>query len=156
MIDKWASGYLILMQDLDSDILRLIIKEGKLTYEEIGERLGRSPSTVRDRIKKMEEDRTILGYAAIVDEDKVGIATDALVTADLDHDSSPGAMTSLLSLESVSEIMHLTGERRIMLRVKARSNEELLDILDRRIRPLGFRNIEVSLVLEPIIRFPGL
>jgi DNA-binding Lrp family transcriptional regulator len=144
------------MQDLDSDILKLILRDGKLTYEEIGEWLGRSPSTIRDRIKKMEEDRTILGYAAIVDEGRVGITTDALISADLPHESSSGAMTSLFSLENVTEIMHLTGERRILLRVKARSNEELLDILDKRIRPLGFENIEVSLVLEPVVRFPGL
>lgn len=52
--------------------------------------------------------------------------------------------------------MHLTGERRILMRVKARDNKELTSILERRIRPLGFEDIEVIMVLEPIVRFPGL
>jgi DNA-binding Lrp family transcriptional regulator len=144
------------MQDLDAEILRLLQKNGKLTYEELGTALGRSPSTVRDRIKKMEEDRTILGYSAIVDQAKLGVGADAYISADIAPERSSEAMTALFSLENVSEIMHLTGERRILMRVKAKSNKDLTDILDKRIRPLGFENIEVAVVLEPIVRFPGL
>lgn len=144
------------MQDLDAEILRLLQKNGKLTYEELGTALGRSPSTVRDRIKKMEEDRTILGYSAIVDQAKLGVGAEAYISADIAPERSSEAMTALFSLENVSEIMHLTGERRILIRVKAKSNKDLTDILDRRIRPLGFENIEVTVVLEPIVRFPGL
>jgi DNA-binding Lrp family transcriptional regulator len=144
------------MQDLDAEILRLLQKNGKLTYEELGTALGRSPSTVRDRIKKMEEDRTILGYSAIVDQAKLGVGADAYISADIAPERSSEAMTALFSLENVSEIMHLTGERRILMRVKAKSNKDLTDILDKRIRPLGFENLEVAVVLEPIVRFPGL
>jgi DNA-binding Lrp family transcriptional regulator len=144
------------MQDLDAEILRLLGKDGKLTYEQIGEALGRSPSTIRDRIKRMELDRTILGYSAIVDQEKVGEFTDAFVSAEIGPERSSEAMTALFSLENVTEIMHLTGERRIMMRIRARSNKELTEILDRRIRPLGFENLEVAVVLEPVIRFPGL
>jgi hypothetical protein len=32
----------------------------------------------------------------------------------------------------------------------------MIDIIDRKIRPLGFHNIEVTVVLEPIVRYPGL
>ena len=45
--------------ELDRLILQLLQKNGKLTNEEIGRMLQRSPSTIRDRIKGMEEDRTI-------------------------------------------------------------------------------------------------
>lgn len=73
-----------MQDDLDPKILRLLQKDGKLTYEQIGEKLNRSQSTIRDRIKKMEEDRTILGYSAIVDQERIGIGVDACVSADID------------------------------------------------------------------------
>lgn len=144
------------MPELDISILRMLQKDGKLTYEQIGEALGRSPSTIRDRIKRMEDDRVIIGYAAVVDHERMGVGADAYIFADIPPERRAEAMAALFSLENVSEIMHLTGERRIILRVRAASNSELIDLVDRRIRPLGFDHIEMTMVLDPIVRYPGL
>ncbi len=145
-----------MQDDLDPKILRLLQKDGKLTYEQIGEKLNRSQSTIRDRIKKMEEDRTILGYSAIVDQERIGIGVDAYVSADIDPSRSNNAMVALFAMDNISEILHLTGERRYLLRIKAANNKELTDLIDRKIRPLGFTNLEITMVLNPIIRYPGL
>ena len=145
-----------MQDDLDPKILQLLQKDGKLTYEQIGEKLNRSQSTVRDRIKKMEEDRTILGYSAIVDQERIGIGVDAYLSADIDPSKSNAAMVALYTMENVSEILHLTGERRFLLRIKAANNKELTDLIDRKIRPLGFTHLEIMVVLNPIIRYPGL
>jgi DNA-binding Lrp family transcriptional regulator len=145
-----------MQDDLDAQILTLLQKDGKLTYEQIGDALSRSSSTIRDRIKKMEEDRTILGYSAIVDPARVGIGSDAYLSADIDPEKAPGAMTALFSLENISEILHVTGERRIFLRIKAGTCKEMTEIIDRKIRPLGFQNIEVTMVLDAVVRYPGL
>ncbi|NLK26623.1 MAG: Lrp/AsnC family transcriptional regulator [Euryarchaeota archaeon] len=141
---------------LDHKILRLLQRNGKLTYEEIGEAVDRSPSTIRDRIKKLEDNKTILGYSAIVNQERMGIGSDAYIAADIAPGVSQTAISSLHSLENVSEILRVTGERRIMFRIRANNNQELVDIIDKKIRPMGFTNIEVTMVLEPIIRYPGL
>jgi len=142
--------------DLDSKILRMLQKDAKLTYEQIGEALERSTSTIRDRIKRMEEDRIILGYSAIVDATRLGIKADAFVSADIDQSQSGRAVAELMTLKNVSEILHLTGERRVLIRVRAASNQELMDIVDRKIRPLGFSNIEITMVLDTVLRYPGI
>lgn len=142
--------------DLDSKILRMLQKDAKLTYEQIGEALERSPSTIRDRIKRMEEDRIILGYSAIVDATRLGIKADAFVSADIDQSQSGRAVAELMTLKNVSEILHLTGERRVLIRVRAASNQELMEIVDWKIRPLGFSNIEITMVLDTVLRYPGI
>ncbi|NLT36548.1 MAG: Lrp/AsnC family transcriptional regulator [Methanomassiliicoccus sp.] len=146
----------MLQEDLDSRILRMLQRNGKLTYEEIGAMVDRSPSTIRDRIRKLEEEKKILGYSAIVNQEKMGINADAYVSADVAPDRSQNAMAVLFSMDNVSEILRVTGERRIMFRIRAASNGELIEIIDRKIRPLGFQNIEVTLVLEHVVRYPGL
>jgi DNA-binding Lrp family transcriptional regulator len=146
----------MLQDDLDSRILRLLQRNGKLTYEEIGAMVDRSPSTIRDRIKKLEDSKTIMGYSAIVNQERMGINSDAYVAADVSPDKSQAAMASLFSMENVSEILRVTGERRIMFRVRAANNAELIELIDKKIRPLGFQNLEVTMVLEPVIRYPGL
>ena len=146
----------MLQEDLDSRILRMLQRNGKLTYEEIGAMVDRSPSTIRDRIRKLQEEKKILGYSAIVNQEKIGINADAYVSADVAPERSQNAMAVLFSMENVSEILRVTGERRIMFRIRAASNSELVDTIDRKIRPLGFENIEVTMVLEHVVRYPGL
>lgn len=143
------------MQDLDVEILRLLRKDGKLTYEQVGKALGRSPSTIRDRIKRMEQDRTILGYSAVVDESRLGVGITALISADIPPERLSEALAALSSLENVSELMHLTGERRILMKVQAVDSGQLMDFVDRSIRPLGFEDLDIMVVMAPIIRFPG-
>ena len=142
--------------ELDRKILQLLQKNGKLTYEEISEKVDRPPSTVRDRIKRMEENRLILGYSTVIDEKRVGMTADAYISADVPPNRISEAFAALFSMERVSEILKITGQRRIMFRIKASNNEELMSIIDRDIRPLGFENIEIKMVLDHLVRYPGL
>jgi hypothetical protein len=43
-----------------------------------------------------------------------------------------------------------------MLRVQAETDGDLLFFIDRKIRPLGFRNIEVINILDHVSRQPGI
>jgi DNA-binding Lrp family transcriptional regulator len=141
--------------DLDETILRMLQGNGKMTIEEIAGQLDRSPSTIRDRVRRMEEDRLILGYSAIVDQERLEIDAEALILADIDPQAEGKAMSALLSLEEVSEVMKVTGEPRLMFRVRASDRKELLNFLDRKIRPLGFHRMDVRLVLDRSVRYPG-
>lgn len=141
--------------DLDQRILAILQKDGKLTNEEIGRILDRSPSTVRDRIKRMEEERTIMGYSAIVDEGRVGIGADAYVAANVAPDKDEEAITGLLGIENVTEVLHTTGVRRVMFRISAENDKELLNILDKKVRPLGLTDLDVLYVLDHVVRYPG-
>jgi len=142
--------------DLDERILRMLQANGKISIEEIAQRLNRSPSTIRDRVRRMEEERLILGYSTIVDQERLQIDAEAFVLADIDPEIEGKAMSALMSLEEVSEVMKVTGQPRLMFRVRASDRQELLRYLERRIRPLGFRQIDVRLVLERTVRYPGL
>lgn len=141
--------------DLDQKILVLLQKNSKLTNEEIGHVLERSPSTIRDRIKKMEDDRTIIGYSIVVDEGRVGIGAEAYVLADISPENEGRGISGLLSIENVFEVMHTTGERRIMFRLSAENNKELLRLIDDKIEPLGFENLNIMYILDHVIRNPG-
>lgn len=145
-----------MVQDyLDSEILKYLQKNSKLTYEEIGEMVDRSPSTVRDRIKKLEDNKTITGYSVIVDHEKMNINADAYVAASIPLEEND-AMEALKKVEGVSEILRVTGRRKIMFRISATDNKALSEIIDKKIRPLGFYDVDVTMILEPVIRYPGI
>ncbi len=141
-----------MIDELDHQILKVIQRDGKITYEALAEEVGSAPSTVRDHVKKLQDEGVILGYSTIVDHKRVGIEADALISANIPDDERSRAFASLFSMENVSEILRMTGERRIMFRILAEDNEELVSIINRNIRPLGFEDIKVQMVLLPLIR----
>ena len=76
--------------------------------------------------------------------------------AEIDPKKESNALTGLLELQNVSEILHVTGERRIMFRIKATDDHELLGLLDKKIQPLGFEKMEIAYVMDHLIAYPGL
>lgn len=54
------------------EILALLEQDGRLRPEEIATRLGRDVEEVRQMISKLEQDKVILGYKALINWEKLG------------------------------------------------------------------------------------
>ncbi len=54
------------LDEIDNQIINLLIEDARLTYSEIGERVGLSRVAVKNRIAALEEQRIIKGYHADV------------------------------------------------------------------------------------------
>ena len=61
------------MKEDEKKILKELLKNANLSVNEIADRLGFSRSKARRIIKNLEEDKTIWGYTAIIDKDKIGL-----------------------------------------------------------------------------------
>src|SRR5947209_10625308 len=76
-----ASAYHPRMLDRrDLDILGVLQRDGRATYAEIASHVGLSPSSVHQRVRKLEQAGVIRGYRATVDLDAVGLSVTALVS----------------------------------------------------------------------------
>ncbi len=56
---------------MEKQILRLLRENGRMSAEEIADRLGADAEEIRKKIRDMEKDQVILGYTAVVDEDRL-------------------------------------------------------------------------------------
>lgn len=136
-------------------ILQLLVNDGRMTHNEIAAKLKRSPSTVRDRIKRMEDDGIILGYFAVVNNERMGIQVDAILLANLRQGVSPEELRKLREVEEVREVLQITGPRRVMLRLQARDASSLEHVLSNKVFPLGLEDIELRMVMSSANRLPG-
>ena len=60
------------LDDLDRKILRELQANGRLTNAQLAERVGLSASPCWQRVKRLEEDGYITGYAALLDQKRLG------------------------------------------------------------------------------------
>lgn len=136
-------------------ILQLLVNDGRMTHNEIAAKLKRSPSTVRDRIRRMEDDLIILGYFAVVNNERMGVQVDAILLANLRPGTSPEELRKLKEVEEVKEVLQISGPRRIMVRMQAQDASSLEHALSNKVLPLGLEDTELRMVMSSVNRLPG-
>ena len=57
---------------IDRNILAVLSREGRLSMSELAQKVGLSKTPVQARVKRLEADGYIRGYAAMVDREKMG------------------------------------------------------------------------------------
>jgi Lrp/AsnC family transcriptional regulator, leucine-responsive regulatory protein len=68
----------------DRSILKLLQKNGRLTNQELAEKIGLSASPCLRRVRALEDSGLISGYQALVDSKKMGLSLMALIHISMD------------------------------------------------------------------------
>ena len=63
---------MFLLDEINRDLLDLLQTDGRMSYKELGERIGLTAPAVAERIRKLEDAGVIRGYQAIVDYEALG------------------------------------------------------------------------------------
>jgi Lrp/AsnC family transcriptional regulator, leucine-responsive regulatory protein len=137
------------MDEIDSEILRMLREDGRLSWRDLGAAVGLSANAAADRVRRLRRAGVITGFVALVDPAAGGRTLEALVgvTVRQDVDSDDFA-TSVARLEQVIEVLHLTGAPDYQLRVACRDTAEL-DALLRALRVShGAADTDTTIILR--------
>ena len=107
---------------IDRRILAALQADGRLTNNDLAERVGLSPSPCLRRVRALEAAGTIKGYAAILDPVQLGLGTSVFVRVWLrgqDDDTVRRFNDSILALPQVMECHMMAGDCDFLLRVVA-------------------------------------
>jgi Lrp/AsnC family leucine-responsive transcriptional regulator len=109
----------------DRKILSILQKDGRLTNQEVAERVSLSPSPCLRRIKALEGAGVIRQYVALLDPEKIGLGLLAYVNVRLEKHSDSGGGRSprtdfsaaVAHWPEVVACYAMTGEMDFLLRV---------------------------------------
>lgn len=114
----------------DRKILELIDADARLTYTEIGARVGLAASSVHDRIRKLERRAAIRGYRAEISLEAAGLPITAFVSIALNPTSPPDIPARVEEIPLVESCYSVAGDNSYMLIVRAPSTRALEEVLD--------------------------
>jgi Lrp/AsnC family leucine-responsive transcriptional regulator len=137
------------MDAVDSEILRLLRADGRISWRDLGAAVGLSANAAADRVRRLRRAGVVTGFAALVDPAAGGRRLEALVGVTLapGTDSDDFAIAAA-KLEPVTEVLHLAGAPDYQLRVSCHDTAEL-DALLRALRlRLGAADTETKIVLR--------
>ena len=111
---------------VDHQILAHVADDGRMTLQELADRIHLGASATRERLRRLEQHGVITGYRATVDESALGYPLEALVEVDL----APGAdmqafEDGLRTQTTVVEALHATGEHDYLVRFRCVDTDEL-------------------------------
>lgn len=118
------------MDDLDRKIVRLLEVDARLTYAEIGTRVGLAGSSVHDRVRKLEKKGVIKGYRADVDLNSLGLPITAFVSLALRPPSPEDIPSKVAEFPLVESCYSVAGDNSYVLIVRAPTTRDLEELLD--------------------------
>jgi Lrp/AsnC family leucine-responsive transcriptional regulator len=133
----------------DSEILRLLREDGRISWRDLGAAVGLSANAAADRVRRLRQAGVITGFTALIDPAAGGRHLEALVGVTLARDTDSDEFAILAArLEPVIEVLHLSGAPDYQLRVACRDTAEL-DALLRTLRNrVGAADTETTIVLR--------
>lgn len=139
--------------DIDSTdraILALLQKNARMSNAEIGRRIDLATSAVHQRIRKLEEQGVIRGYACRVDPRAAGYGLAAFVMIQTGEGAVSARITEgLEGIPQVLEIHRVVGEDCFFVKVRVRGAEELATLLDETIQRIpGVSGTRTTIVLQ--------
>ena len=117
------------LDDINLELIDLMQHDARLSYRELGERIGLSAPAIAERVRKLEEAGIIRGYQAAIDYEALGFPLLCIIR--LNAPSSDRALDEVIAaLPEVIEANRVTGSESHVLRARVRSTKHLEDLLD--------------------------
>jgi Lrp/AsnC family leucine-responsive transcriptional regulator len=139
---------------IDRKILALVQADARMATHEIAERVGLSPSPCARRIRLLERDGVIKGYAAIVDQGKVGLPVSAFASIKLARQSEEDLERFSRAVARWPEVVDcylMTGQRDYLMRIVVRDLAAYEAFLKEKLTRLdGVASIETSFALGQV------
>ncbi|RLG89018.1 MAG: AsnC family transcriptional regulator [Thermoprotei archaeon] len=123
-------SYSYAIDELDIKILNALLRNSRISYRRLARELSIGESTVYSRINKLINLGILKGFTVIVDYERAGLGVEAFVEVKVKPKDLSDVINQLREAKGVIAIYEVSGEYPLLLRIAAKSNEELVRIID--------------------------
>ena len=135
------------VDDTDQQLIALLRKDARTNIATLASKLGVSRGTVTNRLRKLEDDGVIVGYAVQLRPDAQPDQIRAWMAVRVDGNQTRAVVASLLGEPGVAALHDTNGRWDLLAELRASSNAELSEVLERVRLIKGIANTETSILL---------
>lgn len=140
----------------DRQILEILQSDGRISNQDLADRIGLSPSPCLRRVRTLEEAGLITGYRALLDAKKLGLSLMALIGISMDQHTPERFANLEKAIAEIPEILEcllITGQQSdYQLKVVVRDMDAYQDLLLNKItRIQGVTGVHTSFVLRRVV-----
>jgi len=144
------------LDHLDLQLLEALQRNARSTFAELGTIVGLKAPAVHERVKRLETRGYLRGYAAQVDNRRLGYELTAFVGVITSPEKTYDDFTSQIAKQpEVLEMHSIAGDETFLIKVATRSTGHLDDFLSRLKRIPGIARTRTTIVLSTPFERPG-
>ena len=137
---------------LDRQILRMISDDARIPFLEVARACNVSGAAIHQRIQKLTNAGIIKGSQFLIEPERIGYETCAYVGLYLkDPESFDKVVEALKLIPEVVECHYTTGGYDLFIKLYARNNHHLLNIIHDKLQPLGLARSETIVAFNAVI-----
>jgi len=110
------------IDDINKQIINILQDDGSITNSELAGRIGLSPASTIERVRKLEKQGIIRKYCALIDHEKIGknvIVFVEIITKDHHREAMDLFIGAVKNVSEVLECYHISGDSDFLLKVIA-------------------------------------
>ena len=130
-------------------ILEELQENGRISFAELGRRVGLTLPAVAERVRKMEDAGIITGFRAEVNPAKIGLPIAAFIRISVAGDVFARVAQAVANMPEVLECHRGTGADSFTLKVAVESVQHLERVIDK-LTPFG--TTSTSIVLSTLVK----
>jgi Lrp/AsnC family leucine-responsive transcriptional regulator len=112
-------------------LLSVLQENARLSYAELGRRIGLSPAATAERLKRLEDAGIVTGYRVDIDREALGLPILAIIRMSCDGARYRPFLKAVRGFQNVVECHHVAGGDAFILKVVAHSVEELEGLVEK-------------------------
>ena len=132
----------------DEKILKNLLVDARQSARQLALNLGLSTVTVLSRIKKLEKEKIIQGYTAIIDHEKIGYSLTAIIEIIAKNDKVMDIENEIAKFENVCGVYDITGSTDTIIIAKFKERKELSKFVKELATILNVENTITRVVLN--------
>ena len=113
------------LDETDVKILIKLLGDARLSYRKIAHEIGVSPPTVLTRVEKLEREKIIKFYSAVLDHEKLGYDLTAIIEVTAVKGKISEVEKHIAKLPNVCAVYDITGLTDMMIIAKFKNRKEL-------------------------------
>ena len=117
------------LDELDQQIVKLLIRNARMSYSEIGQKIGISRVAVRSRVQALEQAGIIEEYTTVINPQKISGAISCYFEIETVPDTLPEVAALLEQNDTVTQIYRVTGKSKLHVHAVASSSEEMEELM---------------------------
>lgn len=142
------------IDNLDKKILSILSKNARISFKDVAAECGVSRAAIHQRVQHLIAGGVITGSGFDVNPKSVGYSTCTYVGINLERGSMyKDVVQQLLTIPEIVECHFTTGSYTMLLKVYARDNEQLMDLLNNKMQMIpGVVSTETLISLDQSIK----
>jgi Lrp/AsnC family leucine-responsive transcriptional regulator len=137
---------------VDERILRLLVRNARATWREVGDEVGLSANAVAQRVRRMEQVGVVRGWTAVLDPALHGETGSALVLLRITTEADAERIEAgIAALPAVVEVLDISGPWDYQVRVAFGAVADLYDITNALRALPGVVGMETRTVLREVL-----